>query len=264
MKLKSLCKLVCVLAASSILLTACSGGENVKIKSAADLTGKIIGVQSGTTGADYVKKNVKDAQEKEYKTGMDAILDLKNKRLDAIVLDSAPAQRLVAANSGLKVLDTPLTNEEYAIAMPKGSGTLVAQVNDALKALKADGTYDKLLAHYVTQTDKTAPTLPTVDSADTLTVATAADFPPFESKDDSGKIVGFDVALMTCVGAKLGKKVKFVDTDFNAVLLQLSSGKADMAMSGITVTDERKKNVDFSDSYYTASQVIIVREAEAK
>ena len=102
------------------------------------------------------------------------------------------------------------------------------------------------------------------DKADenTLVMATNAAFPPYEYKDGD-KIVGIDAEIAEAIAAKLGMKLEIMDVDFDVVLTGVSDGKYDMGMAGITVTPDRQINMDFSKSYATGIQVIIVKDGSA-
>ncbi|MDC7292740.1 MULTISPECIES: basic amino acid ABC transporter substrate-binding protein [unclassified Butyrivibrio] len=91
----------------------------------------------------------------------------------------------------------------------------------------------------------------------TLTVGTNAAFPPFEYIGDDGNPDGFDVALIKAIGEKMGMKVVIQDMEFDSLVSSIG-GKIDVAIAGMTVTEERKATVDFSDSYYEAVQSVIV------
>ena len=93
----------------------------------------------------------------------------------------------------------------------------------------------------------------------TLTMATNAEFPPYEYKEGD-KIVGIDAEIAKAIADKLGLKLQIDNMDFTALIAAVQNGKADISLAGMTVTDERKKSVDFSDSYATGVQVIIVKE----
>ena len=93
-----------------------------------------------------------------------------------------------------------------------------------------------------------------------LTMATNATFPPYEMTTDSGDIEGIDVDTAKAIADKLGLELQIDDMDFDAALLSVQQGKADIVMAGVTVTDERKAVMDFSDSYATGIQSIIVPE----
>lgn len=90
-----------------------------------------------------------------------------------------------------------------------------------------------------------------------MTVATSPDFPPFESLENN-EIVGIEVDIMNLIGKELGVKVVFKQMDFDSVLPGIQAGKFDIGMSGITVTEERQKNADFTNPYFMASQAIVV------
>ena len=96
----------------------------------------------------------------------------------------------------------------------------------------------------------------------TLVMATNAAFPPYEYKDGD-KIVGIDAEIAAAIAEKLGMKLEIVDVDFGAVLTGVAEGKYDMGMAGITVTDKRKESMDFSNTYATGIQVIIVKDGSA-
>ena len=93
-----------------------------------------------------------------------------------------------------------------------------------------------------------------------LHMATNAAFPPYEMTSDNGGYEGIDVEIATMIAQKLGLELVIDDMEFGSVITSVQSGKADMAMAGLTVTEERMKNVDFTDSYATGVQVIIVPE----
>lgn len=93
----------------------------------------------------------------------------------------------------------------------------------------------------------------------TLIMATNAEFPPYEYKDGD-KIVGIDAEVAQVIADKLGLKLEIADVEFDSVIPGVQSGKYDMGMAGMTVTDERKQKVNFSDSYAKGVQVVIVKE----
>ncbi len=92
-----------------------------------------------------------------------------------------------------------------------------------------------------------------------FTVATNAEFPPYEYHD-GGEIVGIDVEIAQAIAEYLGLTLEIEDIAFDSIIPEVTSGKVDMGIGAITVTEDRKKNVDFSDTYASSSQVIIVQE----
>ena len=97
------------------------------------------------------------------------------------------------------------------------------------------------------------------NDANTLTMATNAAFPPYEYIE-GGKIVGIDAEIAAAIAEKLGMELEIVDTEFGSIIGGVQSGKYDIGMAGMTVTDERLESVNFSTTYATGVQVIIVKE----
>ncbi len=95
---------------------------------------------------------------------------------------------------------------------------------------------------------------------ETLVMATNAAFPPYEFKEDDGSFAGIDVEIAGLIAEKLGMELQIEDVEFGSIVGGVESGKYDMGMAGMTVTDERKESVDFTDSYAKGIQVVIVPE----
>ena len=118
------------------------------IASPDDLAGKKIGTQRGTTGYIYCSDDFGEDSVVAYDNGLTAVQALNNGQVDAVVIDNAPAKEYVAANPGLKVLDTSYAEEDYAIGLAKGSA-LKDAINTALEELKADGTLQSIVDKYI-------------------------------------------------------------------------------------------------------------------
>lgn len=123
--------------------------EGSEIASVDDLEGKMIGVQSGTTGDIYCTDDYGQDHIKQFQNGSAAVMALQNGQVDCVVIDNEPAKNFVAANDGLVILETEYVVEEYAIAVAKENTELLDNINKALSELKADGTIDNILAKYI-------------------------------------------------------------------------------------------------------------------
>lgn len=253
----------------ALSLTACGSSvpENT-VNSLADLDkgGKKIGVQTGTTGDIFSTSDYEDeglATVERYNKGADAVQSLKQGKIDCVIIDAEPAKVFVEKNSDLKILDEPFVEEEYAMSIDKNNADLKEEINAALAELKADGTLDQIKKNYAGTDDELGKS-PYESPADvdysngTLIMATNAEFPPYEFYKDN-EIVGIDAEMARAVGDKLGRKLEIVDMAFDSIIAAITSGKADIGVAGMTVTEDRLKNVDFTDSYATTKQVIIVR-----
>jgi polar amino acid transport system substrate-binding protein len=124
------------------------------IKTRTDLNGKKVGVQQGTTGDIFCtnedgKSDIKVGSVQRFNKGADAVTDLLNGKLDAVVIDDFPAQKFVSKNSGkIEKLQDALTVEHYAIAVKKGNTELLNTINGVLKDMKSSGDLDKLISKY--------------------------------------------------------------------------------------------------------------------
>ena len=125
------------------------GPEGSEIASPDDLEGKNIGVQTGTTGDLYCTDDYGQEFVKQFDNGPLAVAALLNGQVDCVVIDNEPAKNYVAANEGLKILDTAYANEDYAAALAKDDTELYEQVNTAIQELKEDGTIASIIEKYI-------------------------------------------------------------------------------------------------------------------
>ena len=123
--------------------------EDSDIASPDDLEGKNIGVQTGTTGDLQCTDAYGQEFVKQFDNGPLAVAALLNGQVDCVVIDNEPAKNYVAANEGLKILDTAYANEDYAAALAKEDTELFEQVNAAIQELKEDGTIASIIEKYI-------------------------------------------------------------------------------------------------------------------
>ncbi|WP_308000158.1 ABC transporter substrate-binding protein [uncultured Gemmiger sp.] len=123
--------------------------EDSDIATPDDLADKMIGTQRGTTGYIYCSDDFGDEHVTPYDDGLTAVQALVNGQVDAVVIDNAPAKEFVAANPGLKILDTSYAEEDYAIGVAKGNTAMLNAINGALEELKNDGTLQAIIDKYI-------------------------------------------------------------------------------------------------------------------
>ncbi len=231
-----------------------------EVKSAEDLEGALIGVQLGTTGDINCTGDFGDENIERFTKGFEAVQALQQDKVDAVVIDNLPAEAFVEENDDLEILEAPYAEEEYAMAFKKGNTELVDKFNTALAELKEDGTFEAIQAYYLNEEGERYTSPEGTDySNGELVMATNAEFPPYEFKE-GGDILGIDVDMATAIADKLGMKLIIEDMAFDSIITAVDSGKADFGAAGMTVTPEREESVDFSDTYVTAKQVIIVKK----
>ena len=253
--------LITAIAVLSLFATVgCKKVAQVSITNLADLDGKKIGCQAGTTGEYFVQDNVKASEVKSFKTGIDAALDLKNGAIDAVVLDELPAKEIVKRNKDLTIVNADFYIEEYAIAVKKGNVGLLNSINKTISTIKADGTYESLINAFMpVDGNIVLPAAVENNGTGVVKMGTNASFPPFEYISGT-EPVGFDVTMSQIIAKDYGKQLQVVDMAFDGLIAALQSDAIDFIAAGMTATDERRKNVDFSDSYFSSKQVIIIRK----
>ena len=157
-----------------------------------------------------------------------------------------------------EVIDVDLTDEEYAFGVDKSQPELLEQVNTFISKIKEDGTLDEIFDKYFGGGEPTPVESAALDeSKDQLVVATNAAFEPFEYMQGDA-YVGIDMEIAALLAEELGQELVIQNMDFDAVCLSVGQQKCDIAMAGLTVSEERKEYVTFSDTYYQASQRLIV------
>lgn len=235
-----------------------------------DLQGKTVGVQLGTTGDIYMSGETGSVEDgclniagvEQYNKAADAVQALLTNKIDAVCIDDQVAQKFVQANPDkLTILDTAYATEDYAACVSKENAELTAAMNAAIAELRADGTLEAILDKYINQTEGAVGYV-TPEGTEypngTLTMATNAEFEPYEFKDGTGAIVGVDAEFAKAICDKLGYELVIDDMAFDSIIAAVQSGKADFGMAGMTVTEERLLSIDFTDSYCSGVQSIIV------
>ncbi len=161
-----------------------------------------------------------------------------------------------------KVIDVDLTSEQYAFGVDKTQPELLEEANALINEIKEDGTLDAICEKYFGEGEPTAVTSAELDTTkDQLVVATNAAFEPFEyTKGD--KYYGIDMEIAALLAEKLGQELVIQNMDFEAVCLSVGQQKCDIAMAGLTINEDRKEYVTFTESYYEASQRLVVPSTE--
>lgn len=157
-----------------------------------------------------------------------------------------------------KVIELELTSEEYAFGVDKQQPELLETVNKFIAEIKADGTFEEICNNYFGDGTPVAVTSAAYDpNKEQLVVATNAAFEPFEYMEGEN-YYGIDLEIAAKLADYLGQELVIQNMDFDAVCLAVGQQKCDIAMAGLTIKEDRLEYVNFSDSYYSASQKIIV------
>ena len=255
--------IVGIMIGTLVLLSGCGVPKNT-VHSIDDLKGKNIGVQLKTTGDAYAS-DIENAQVQRFNKGYDAVVALRKGELDAVMLDDAPANVFVEEFGDIKILDEAYADEEYGIAVNKENTELLEKINQALDTLEADGTIEQITNAWLKEgVERTAYEGQNKEEYPNgiLIMATNAEFPPYEDKNEDGEIIGIDVDIMKAVCDQLDMKLQIENTAFDSIIASVERGMADVGVAAMTITDERLEQINFSRTYVKAKQVIIVRNKE--
>lgn len=165
-----------------------------------------------------------------------------------------------------KAINIKLTDEEYAFGVDKAQTELRTQINSIIAEMKGDGSLEAIMNKYFNGAEVEGIVSATKDLSKKdkqLVVATNAEFPPFEYKMGD-KFAGVDMEIAKVLAEKLDMELVIEDMDFDAVVTSVGKNGVDVGMAGLTVNEKRKESVDFTDTYYNASQVLVVKIGETK
>ena len=161
-----------------------------------------------------------------------------------------------------ELIDINLTEESYAFGVSKEQPELLEKANDLIKEIKNTGTLDEICDHYFGDgVPEPVETAELDTSKDQLIVATHVYFAPFEYKVGD-KYYGIDLEIAALLADKMNQELVIKEVEFKDLMTTVYNGEADIIMSGFTLKEERKEYVDFTDTYYEASQKLIIRNDE--
>lgn len=230
------------------------------------LEGKTIGVQTGTTGETFANENKPEGATVKSYADTDGLFGaLQSGEIDAVLQDLVVNAGRAQQDDSVEVVETYKTDEEYGFAVEKGNTELLDELNGALSDLKDDGTYDAIYAKYFPEAGQEpgpGPDPSDVQGSKTITVCSDIPYAPMEYEGEGPRglqYTGFDIDLMDAMAASVDAKLSVIDVDFDGILGNLASGKCDVVASSLTITDERKKEVDFTDAYFDANQSLLVK-----
>ncbi|MDD3411271.1 MAG: transporter substrate-binding domain-containing protein, partial [Eubacteriales bacterium] len=216
--------------------------------------GKRVGVKMGTTHERIAQQLFPDAQLVYYNNGTDEIMALETDKIDAYMVDQPQGYAQCLTNDALWMTDAQLLDDDYGIALPFGQEALCEQVNAILLRMRAEGALDALSEKWFL-TDEAQKPLAEVDllPADkgTLRLTTTGDNYPFAYVRD-GQPVGYSVELVQRLCEELGYGLRIQIADFSGMIAAVSSGKTDFAAACISITEERREQMLFTEPIYVS------------
>ncbi len=232
----------------------------ILISRIADLQTLRIGVVAGTTQDIYVTEHFPQAAIQRYKAQPDLVLAIKGNKIDAAALALTSARVITEEHPDLGILNEPMRE-----AIPKGVGfnknnpELLAQFNQFLKEIRADGTLDEMISRWIdtSETMPAMPDIPRITSGEPLKVGVVLSDLPYVALIN-GRYVGFDAEMQQRFALWLQRPLEMVDFEFAAIIMGLVTGKVDVIADGISITAERARQVNFSDPYLPGYPTVVL------
>ncbi len=228
-----------------------------KLRSGNDISNKRIGVMLGTVHDAYARKNYPNSEILEYHTVPDMITALNSGKVDAAFIGNITLKEIMKKNRRIGILESNIYSNPLGIGFRKENPELREQFNTFLKEIKSNGTYDDMIDRWMKKDNYKMPEIPTPGKNGTLTVGIVSSIGFPQSGIDDGKNAGFDIELTKRFAAYSGKDYVPVDLVFSTILASLKTSKIDMSACSMMITEERQKQIDFSDPYYSISACII-------
>ena len=263
-------KWICLIMALITILLAfagCGAEKNGDIGSGgetklSDLSGKKIGVVTGSIQAIKLPGLIPDATYLEFNTYADLIVAFNAKKVDAFSTDESIYKAMLWEGQSVDRIDEAIDLSDYGMIFEKGADLdLQNKVNSYIAKIKDNGTHKALEDKWFGDSEPTVfETYDDLDGANgTLKIGVSSASKPFVYIKD-GKYAGFEVELMIGFCREYGYRLEFEDTAFAAIMAGVSSGRYDVGMSGITITEERRESVDFSAVNHTEDLVLVIHK----
>lgn len=241
-------------------MQACSGkneSASLQLSSIRDLEGKEVAVVVGTVHDKYLNSHHPEIKIKYLESNLDLGLAVETGQAAASLMDYYLARKIVEGNPEQAILQEEVFTEEMGMIFRHDNQILLGQFNAFLKSIRESGVYDEILDRWLNSTSETRlPDIPEVTTNGTLRIGLTGVIEPFNFIQNE-ELAGVDAELAKRFAAYIGKKPEISIMTFTGLLSAAASGKVDMACSGITINEERKKKVAFSDPYFKSGATLV-------
>lgn len=233
---------------------------NIRFKELQDFQGTTVGLPTGSTLDKFFSEKVPDLEFKYYEDNASVLLALSSGTLDAMAADLPVAELAVKRRPELAIFPEKIAEDQYGFGFAKGD-PLRDDVNELIAKYREDGTLDALREKWTSSDDS----IKTIDMGEydapngTLRYAHDSTTEPMSYVGSHGESLGMEVELVSMLAKELGYKLEITQVNFNALISMLTSGRVDIASGAMSITEERKKSIDFSDTHYVGGMAVIVR-----
>lgn len=221
-----------------------------------------IGVLTGSVHEPYAIKNYPDADIRTYNAVSDMLMALTSEKIQTAFVDKATYLVLKEQNDEFSIFQDSIFSVGMGVAFHKSDTALLANFNRFLSEIKQNGNYDALINRWVNESDPSMPPIKRFSGGKVLRVGTTSDIglPIVTKINDEWK--GMDVELTLRFGEWLGREIQFVDMNFGSLIPSLATNKIDLIASSLMISEERKKQVNFSEPYYSSAVTLIQKNKE--
>ncbi|HKA45213.1 MAG TPA: ABC transporter substrate-binding protein/permease [Burkholderiales bacterium] len=228
---------------------ASPNGTGSKLSEVDELKDRRVGVLQGSAHVEYVEKTWPRATLLQYNTPADLLLAVKTGKVDAALSDAEPLRAMLRQDKTLGMLGGSLFSFPEGVGFGKENTVLLDQFNQFLARLQQSGIHADMVDRWMEKNIIDMPTIANSGSNGELVVGISDGSLPFVAIKDN-RLIGFEIELSERFGAYLGKKVRFSQIDFSGLIAAAATGKVDMIIAAIFITDERRQSINFSDPYY--------------
>ena len=233
-----------------------------------DFNGRIMGIRTGSSFEQPTIDNFPNSEYQYFDTSTDLMMALQGDKIDGFMEDEPVAKMMCINNHDLAYFKDPVVVDNYSFAFPKDSEKAdkqLQQFNEMLKEFWASGEIDRMIYKWMEgpESERTIDKSGITGENGELLIALPNDCPPF-SYYYNNELTGYAIELCTRFAQKYGYSLKFEEVKFASMITGISTGKYDIAANSISVTEERKKSMNFSDTFYKGGMMVIVRNADAQ
>lgn len=224
-----------------------------------DLRGRVLAVPSSTVQDIYVEEHYPDIKLDRFDTEADMMLSLQQEKCDGAIMDDVICYALVRKTEGVTILpDSPVPPCQMGVVFGKHNAELCEKFNAFIRQLKEKGELEPIMERWIKHFDTAEmPNLPLPTKGEPIRVAMEPCTEPIVFIKNE-KIAGFDAELIQRFSVYINRPVEIVEMEYDSLIASTTTGKADMAASGILITDERAESVLFSDPYYDSHSRVAV------
>ena len=228
-----------------------------------DIADKKIGIFTGTVHDAFIANKYPQAEVFRYESTADLVISIKSGKIDVAMLDLITAKIMLKQNRDLGLLTDNILDMPLGVGFSKNKPELLAEFNSFLNEIRTDGTYDTIASRWFNENsdEATMPHFDKIESDRKIVVGIALEDLPYVAYKN-GEYVGFDIEMLHHFALRNNYQLEMVPMEFASLVAALTTGKVDMITDGIAISEERAKQINFSDSYATFKTAVVAKKTD--